>query len=643
MGRARFHIHCQDNDQRDREKAKLEKEFKRSDQRLDELVSEHQDALQNTMQSFSKIAARITTSRDRIKDVKEKLMACKMLLHCKRDELKKLWLEEYNLIDKLKYIFDRETLKDISMKIDECMETSSYVQATELLVQAVSLIDGNLDGVDALKEVRNELQGKKDHLYEILVDELNMMLYKVQSIQPVRRINSTNAASRNVSNTTLSPSKWKRAHSFDFHQADDRILPVVQCLHKLNRLPDAIENVKERCQSQLLFVVRNTVKQFSPDNMTPQYNQSSMLHNFLNQVFKQFKEIVHMHEIFLDNIRKVMVADGQHSDLHLYGTAEVWSKIQAVLETVIGEYLDIGNTSTGRQPPHPVFTETTADIATFFARKRNIKPKKYSLFRFDASSHAININNYLKEQRKAVSIPADESNTAEIMAIEEHKLICEPHARNITIIYKPSMAYVEEIEQVLQYSAGNHCPLHSFLNDCVKVFIGQVSENITNSVESTTKSSDAWKPITVDQETNDSINVPRPVLQSTALMFKIIDDLKCLVLNLSVCTDEFLELMCSVLRSYKETCLDAYRGIVQPESEDKRIISATWAKDEDISRLLKHQVCECMDELGLVIAWQQGSTWSKKCPWGQGELEVANRLFLIHVTARFGQNHQSTV
>ncbi|KAG1676104.1 Exocyst complex component 4 [Nymphon striatum] len=578
----------QDNDQRDREKAKLEKEFKRSDQRLDELVSEHQDALQNTMQSFSKIAARITTSRDRIKDVKEKLMACKMLLHCKRDELKKLWLEEYNLIDKLKYIFDRETLKDISMKIDECMETSSYVQATELLVQAVSLIDGNLDGVDALKEVRNELQGKKDHLYEILVDELNMMLYKVQSIQPVRRINSTNAASRNVSNTTLSPSKWKRAHSFDFHQADDRILPVVQCLHKLNRLPDAIENVKERCQSQLLFVVRNTVKQFSPDNMTPQYNQSSMLHNFLNQVFKQFKEIVHMHEIFLDNIRKVMVADGQHSDLHLYGTAEVWSKIQAVLETVIGEYLDIGNTSTGRQPPHPVFTETTADIATFFARKRNIKPKKYSLFRFDASSHAININNYLKEQRKAVSIPADESNTAEIMAIEEHKLICEPHARNIT-------------------------------------------------------SSDAWKPITVDQETNDSINVPRPVLQSTALMFKIIDDLKCLVLNLSVCTDEFLELMCSVLRSYKETCLDAYRGIVQPESEDKRIISATWAKDEDISRLLKHQVCECMDELGLVIAWQQGSTWSKKCPWGQGELEVANRLFLIHVTARFGQNHQSTV
>jgi exocyst complex component 4 len=33
--------------------------------------------------------------------------------------------------------------------------------------------------------------------------------------------------------------------------------------------------------------------------------------------------------------------------------------------------------------------------------------------------------------------------------------------------------------------------------------------------------------------------------------------------------------------------LAAYRGVVQPESEDKRIISAEWAKDEDIARFLK--------------------------------------------------------
>jgi len=42
-----------------------------------------------------------------------------------------------------------------------------------------------------------------------------------------------------------------------------------------------------------------------------------------------------------------------------------------------------------------------------------------------------------------------------------------------------------------------------------------------------------------------------------------------------------------MVMQYKEICLAAYRGVVQPESEDKRIISAQWAKDDDIARFLK--------------------------------------------------------
>jgi hypothetical protein len=38
------------NEQRDREKAKLEKEFKRSDQKLDELISLHDQDLTHVMQ-----------------------------------------------------------------------------------------------------------------------------------------------------------------------------------------------------------------------------------------------------------------------------------------------------------------------------------------------------------------------------------------------------------------------------------------------------------------------------------------------------------------------------------------------------------------------------------------------------------------
>lgn len=55
---------------RDREKTRLEKEFKRSDQRLDVLIDNHRDALIRAMQDFNKISTRITSARDRVKQVR---------------------------------------------------------------------------------------------------------------------------------------------------------------------------------------------------------------------------------------------------------------------------------------------------------------------------------------------------------------------------------------------------------------------------------------------------------------------------------------------------------------------------------------------------------------------------------------------
>lgn len=48
-----------------------------------------------------------------------------------------------------------------------------------------------------------------------------------------------------------------------------------------------------------------------------------------------------------------------------------------------------------------------------------------------------------------------------------------------------------------------------------------------------------------------------------------------------------------MLLRYSETCQAAYRGLVQPDSEDKRVISATWAKDEDIHRFLRYFLNVC--------------------------------------------------
>lgn len=45
------------------------------------------------MHLFGVLSTQVSESREKITKIKENLKACKSLLRCKRDELKKLWME----------------------------------------------------------------------------------------------------------------------------------------------------------------------------------------------------------------------------------------------------------------------------------------------------------------------------------------------------------------------------------------------------------------------------------------------------------------------------------------------------------------------------------------------------------------------
>ena len=79
--------------EREDEKQKLEQQYRESDQKLDSMVLQRQKELTQVMQRYATVSNRLTTSRTKIKAVKESLTACKELLHYKRDELKRLWLD----------------------------------------------------------------------------------------------------------------------------------------------------------------------------------------------------------------------------------------------------------------------------------------------------------------------------------------------------------------------------------------------------------------------------------------------------------------------------------------------------------------------------------------------------------------------
>ncbi|KAL1439235.1 hypothetical protein MTO96_010273 [Rhipicephalus appendiculatus] len=393
----------QNSADRDREKAKLEKDFKRSDQKLDDLVAQNKEDLTRAMQDFSKISSRISASRSKVQCIKEKLTTCKTLLHCKRDELKKLWLESVEHKHVLQLLEEIESLVEVPDKIDAFLSKKQYLHATQLLVSSVNLVEGSLEGVEALKDVKGKLIFKKERMYEDLVDELHRHLYlrrtteALQKFRPGQNISSQELRSSSTATLSSSASSFlagepetnsllRLEESGQFgeapHLAPKYTAILVKCLALLNRIPDTVELIKERCQTELLAMVRRTTQVLHDTSngsaQTASALQPRLLLDLLDLLFEQFRSVASGHECVLANMHAMVDTQGPENGIPMYTLADVWARIQAVMEYVVGKYLDIHNTGSAQQVPPPVFTEMTAtnDIASYFTRRRNVKQKK---------------------------------------------------------------------------------------------------------------------------------------------------------------------------------------------------------------------------------------------------------------------------
>ncbi len=102
-----------------------------------------------------------------------------------------------------------------------------------------------------------------------------------------------------------------------------------------------------------------------------------------------------------------------------------------------------GSTSTNMAEP-------TADMNSFFVRRKAQRPKRESIFRFDYSSTALSMNDYIKEQ-------AENENRSKT-------LICPANPHNITPIYPALMEFINIIETALKCEPG-----YKYLSKCLSV------------------------------------------------------------------------------------------------------------------------------------------------------------------------------
>ncbi|KAI5775026.1 EXOC4 [Gulo gulo luscus] len=616
-----------DVEDRENEKGRLEEAYEKCDRDLDELIVQHYTELTTAIRTYQSITERITNSRNKIKQVKENLLSCKMLLHCKRDELRKLWIEGIEHKHVLNLLDEIENIKQVPQKLEQCMASKHYLSATDMLVSAVESLEGPLLQVEGLSDLRLELHSKKMNLHLVLIDELHRHLYirstsrvvqrnkekgRVSSLikdaSPVPLIDVTNLPTPrkflDSSQFSTPGSSSVREMNLQDIKEDLESDPeenstlfmgiLIKGLAKLKKIPETVKAIKERLEQELQQIVKRSTTQVADsgyqrgENLTVE-NQPRLLLELLELLFDKFNAVATAHSVVLGYLQDTVVAPlTQQDDVKLYDMADVWVKIQDVLQMLLTEYLDMKNTRTASEPSAQLsYASTGRDFAAFFAKKKPQRPKN-SLFKFESSSHAISMSAYLREQRRELYSRSGELQGGPDDNLIEGggtKFVCKPGARNITVIFHPLLRFIQEIEHALGLGSAKQCPLRDFLTVYIKnIFLNQVLAEINKEIEGVTKTSDPLK-ILANADTMKVMGVQRPLLQSTIIVEKTVQDLMNLMHDLSAYSDQFLNMVCVKLQEYKDTCTAACRGIVQ--SEEKLVISASWAKDDDISRLLK--------------------------------------------------------
>ncbi|KAG8265390.1 Exocyst complex component 4 [Homalodisca vitripennis] len=350
------------NEQRDKEKAKLEKDYQKCDKELDELISQHDRDLAQVMQSFARVSLLVNTSRAKISSVKENLLACKTLLSCRRDELKKLWLEGIEHKHTLQLLEEISQLKEVPAQLSAHLAKKHYLHATQVLVSALALGGSTLEDVEALRELRNQLEASKQQLYSKLLEELTRHIY-VESTQELltmrlyrqgsMRERESTPSSFDRSRRELTPVGVTKRESFrskkrlDFSNClkNERLTPgkvtedvdainpeedsehfmsiLVECLGLLSKLPESVESLKVDMQTELLRLVERTTKSVVPtESATP-------LADLLVLLMEQFRAIVDAHRVVLDQIRRTAIS--HRVQVNVYDLPDVWARIQAVV------------------------------------------------------------------------------------------------------------------------------------------------------------------------------------------------------------------------------------------------------------------------------------------------------------------------
>lgn len=519
-------------DQRELEKSRLQKGFQESEALIDKLVKSHQKDVEECLDSFRDVSTRISACRERIHNVRNALHTCKTHLECRRDDLKKLWIENSQQKHICEIMAQLDELKEAPLKIDVLVSQGNFTDAAKITSTSRDLLNGRLAKIEGLSQLRTMIRDASDRLCEKIVEQIvdvlvvdpfeHHMFDLVQSM-PEQRVMESAQCSR-----LHDKAKVSRHHE----PVESRLRLAVSALSELGGGMDDIDRVmtlsrrqidKQVAASVSLMRVRASIDENLAGDQTH-------LTQLVQMIVCQLESSRATHKV-LEKIYST--SPGGNKIMKSY-----WEGAQNAVESLVSDHLDI----------------------TPLAAKEPIDSKK-PLFRFDATAFASGTST------------TDPS-------LQSPLVVCRPSAFNIV----PMFPWLRKLMDSIEKETGESpCQLRRFVHSFVmEMFVERVKAGLADRIENALRRSDNTRPRT-------SIN--SKVLPSCERVLELCQEVHGLIVSMDLYADRFAALWLLVLTDYNKNVTDMYERTTKSLSEvdgvpSRRKISAAWAADEDISRLL---------------------------------------------------------
>ncbi|KAJ7102110.1 exocyst complex component sec8 [Mycena belliarum] len=286
----------------------------------------------------------------------------------------------------------------------------------------------------------------------------------------------------------------------------------------------------------------------------------------------------------------------------LFPLAEIWTPVQAEVRTLIYDYLVDENQGSvsGRNP--------ISSINEILRENKFSRDKTKAVFRFadtDAKllnkalrSHEEELTRVLKDTMPGLVQSSESTVQAALSTVgtddrllgagQHHRLIIRPDAFHVSVLFQPTLAFLDRVSDVLPSGVESARESTAVLDDFVlKVYLPQLEEKVSFLFHQAVTGAEAFQP-----DPSSSRLSSEPLVKASTHLMALINSLCAMLLKSPFHRENYSRLILGVMIQFYQRCSDRFQDLVSiptsPEAseEPQPALAAQWAQRAELTPCL---------------------------------------------------------